>query len=360
MNSNSGESLRVLLNGYSISGAIHQFLVSALREFSGASPVEPSEDAPTDADLDPDRRISLLKGYRLWRQIEDRAHRSDVGMAVARLMTPEKAGLIGYLFMESHTLRDAVEIVVRHMNLSIDNIDIRFEERDNDAVFYFTIHPQLLLPYSMTECYLFSCFHWWSMFAGREQLPIKEASFVYAVPRHVDIYRRMAPCAVLRFNQKSNVIRLDREVFDTVNPRFSDYLCKLLTLHAEALQKAHPERDSLSSRASMHIRHNLPRVPPTLESLAHEFDMSPRNMRRRLQEEGTSFRDLLESARKEIARSMLQDRSLRMEDIALVLGYSEYSTFSRAFKSWYGVRPSEYSSRRQESPGLLKRVLQTT
>ena len=95
MNSNSWESLRILLNGYSISGAIHQFLVSALREFPGASPVERSEDAPTDADLDPDRRISLLKGYRLWRQIEDRAQRSDVGMAVARLMTPEKAGLIG-------------------------------------------------------------------------------------------------------------------------------------------------------------------------------------------------------------------------------------------------------------------------
>lgn len=69
--------------------------------------------------------------------------------------------------------------------------------------------------------------------------------------------------------------------------------------------------------------------------------MSVRSLQRKLQQSGTSFRQLLDQTREELARQYICDRGADLTEIAFLLGFSEHSAFSRAFKRWTGQTPSD-------------------
>ena len=70
--------------------------------------------------------------------------------------------------------------------------------------------------------------------------------------------------------------------------------------------------------------------------------MSKRTLQRTLQKEGTSFNALLNSTRMDLAKQYVRDREISFTEIAFLLGFTESSTFSRAFKRWTGKSPREY------------------
>ncbi len=78
----------------------------------------------------------------------------------------------------------------------------------------------------------------------------------------------------------------------------------------------------------------------SLEQMAALFSLHPRTLNRRLQAEGTSFRTLLDESRYRIARQLLRDTLLSVEDLAIALGYADATAFSRAFRRWSGTSPS--------------------
>jgi len=91
------------------------------------------------------------------------------------------------------------------------------------------------------------------------------------------------------------------------------------------------------------IARRMGRAPVGCESIAAELNLSPRSFRRRLLEEGTSFRNLLQEARQSRAINLLKSPDLPLSVVAERLGYSDTATFSRAFKEWTAVSPRRFS-----------------
>ncbi|MCM1959078.1 AraC family transcriptional regulator [Acinetobacter modestus] len=89
---------------------------------------------------------------------------------------------------------------------------------------------------------------------------------------------------------------------------------------------------------------------PQLEEVAERLYISSRTLRRKLGEEGIGYSDLLKSARKRDAISMLDDYEMDITHIATVLGYRDPSNFTRAFKLWTNMTPSEYRQLRRHKP----------
>jgi AraC-like DNA-binding protein len=81
--------------------------------------------------------------------------------------------------------------------------------------------------------------------------------------------------------------------------------------------------------------------PPTLTAIARALEVSDRSLRRQLQEQGISFRGLLDELRMQIALKYLRTTRLANEDIALALGFSDAANFRRAFRRWTNKSPSE-------------------
>ncbi len=90
------------------------------------------------------------------------------------------------------------------------------------------------------------------------------------------------------------------------------------------------------------IVEKLPDGPPNQQQIADALHVSNRTLQRKLKEEGTSFMDLLRDTRLQLARKYLRQPSRSVVETSYLLGFSEPSTFSRAFKRWTGVAPAEF------------------
>ena len=81
---------------------------------------------------------------------------------------------------------------------------------------------------------------------------------------------------------------------------------------------------------------------PTLERAARAMHMSPRTLQRRLSLHGLSWQQWLDRCREQLANDYLEDPGLTLSDIALLLGFSEQSAFTRAYRRWTGLSPGRY------------------
>ncbi len=113
------------------------------------------------------------------------------------------------------------------------------------------------------------------------------------------------------------------------------------TLPAETYHQTAPAADFTDSLSQL-IRSLLPEGYPNLAIAAESAGMSIRTFQRRLEDNNLSYSDLVDQVRFERATELLQDRSIKLIDIAFELGYTEPANFSKAFKRWTGVSPREF------------------
>jgi AraC-like DNA-binding protein len=98
----------------------------------------------------------------------------------------------------------------------------------------------------------------------------------------------------------------------------------------------------LEGRCRKYFLEELTSGEPTEEALAKAMAMSRRTLQRKLGEMGLTYRGLLESTRYDLALRYLDDPSKSVTDITFLLGFSEHSAFTRAFKRWNGQAPTAY------------------
>jgi len=87
----------------------------------------------------------------------------------------------------------------------------------------------------------------------------------------------------------------------------------------------------------------------SIEDVARHLAMAPRSLRRRLEEEHTSFRDVVEAERRQLAIQLLESTEMKLDEMALQLGYSDTASFTRAFRRWFDRAPGEYRKSRGRS-----------
>jgi AraC-like DNA-binding protein len=149
--------------------------------------------------------------------------------------------------------------------------------------------------------------------------------------------------APVLFGQPANRLILDPE--DLVRPVASrgEGMAPYLEQHLKDLMRTEETTfDSCAFQVSHIISKRLGRADLEVPSIAEEIGLSPRTLQRRLAEEGTSLRELVRRHRAQIVDRLLKDRKTKMTVIAHDVGYSDATTFSRAFKSWSGETPRDH------------------
>ena len=118
--------------------------------------------------------------------------------------------------------------------------------------------------------------------------------------------------------------------------------------------------DDFIGRVQQELSRALPGGDATLEAVARRLGLSPASLYRRLRERGAEFTHLLRQLRYDLAVSHVREQHLPLTEVALLLGYSELSAFSRAFRRWTGVSPARYrrvqASRPAPRRGVRRRL----
>ena len=102
------------------------------------------------------------------------------------------------------------------------------------------------------------------------------------------------------------------------------------------------DRTGIDYRVRAQVAQSLSEGVPPISMVARRLGMSARTLQRRLAEQGCVYQDVVDSARRELAESLLRDTEFPLADVAFLTGYSEQSTFTRAFKRWHGQTPASY------------------
>jgi AraC-like DNA-binding protein len=121
------------------------------------------------------------------------------------------------------------------------------------------------------------------------------------------------------------------QIVQQMDQMIIDYLAKL-------------DRNDVLGRARAAILKLLPSGEVSLESVANALNISARTLTRKLNDEGESFKNLLAKTRRDLSEKYIMDKSLTLTEISFLLGFSEASSFSRAYKSWTGRSPSLHRS----------------
>ena len=117
---------------------------------------------------------------------------------------------------------------------------------------------------------------------------------------------------------------------------------EMARLHEEIIQRylMQLDRENIINRARLHLMEQLPSGRVTEDDTARSLNVSKRTLQRKLRENGQTYRSLLERVRVALADRYLQNDAYSMTEIAFLLGYTDTSAFSRAFRNWRGHSPT--------------------
>jgi AraC-like DNA-binding protein len=153
----------------------------------------------------------------------------------------------------------------------------------------------------------------------------------------------MAFGAPVFFGSATNALVFDRELLARPMPGRDPKLLAMMRSCLESMG-SRGAAETLADRVRGAVRQRLPDGAPTLDEIAHTLRLTPATIQRALAVEGLGFREAVDSTRFDLARHYLAQLHLPLSEIALLLGYSELSAFTRAFTRWAGISPRGYRS----------------
>jgi AraC-like DNA-binding protein len=148
----------------------------------------------------------------------------------------------------------------------------------------------------------------------------------------------------VHFAQPRSLVRFRRELLDRRLPHAHGEANRICEAQCEALlAQMQAGRDTTTALRRLMLKR--PRKLPDLPGAAAALETSPRTLRRRLQEEGSSFTKVLQETRMQLARDYLLTTAVPVADIASLLGFADESSLTRAFRRVYRTTPREFRAR---------------
>lgn len=289
---------------------------------------------------DPNARISMVKTQKLWRLAVAATGNPAFGLVVARHFQPAALHGLGFAWLASDTLHDALGRLVRYSHLINVLPEFRLENGKDTVDLVFTL-PDLGpdFAYAATDAGLAVFLRMCQITAGTDIMPVHVAT-QRPEPADTSAYTDVfgpsieyrAPAHRLSFDAT-----LVNSLLATANPELArindqtviDYLARY-------------QRDSLTMQVRAKIIERLPDGRPSQEDIAHTLHTSLRSLQRRLKNEETNYTSLMNETQQELAIQYVRDSSRTLGEIAYLLGFSEPSNFTRAFKRWTGKSPGEF------------------
>jgi len=256
-----------------------------------------------------------------------------LGVHLGMQMRVSSHGFLGFAAMTANTVREALDLAVRYAQVRTSALGLALHVEGELASV--AIEERTPLPPALRELFVLALIIGiWQLgekLTGRPLDGIGECSFPRpGYPLPTDRLRFERPAHRLVFPSKELDLALTT----------ADAAAKRLA--SEQLER---ELAALSEGALVgEIRAQLAREggPPTIEEVAKALHVSPRTLKRRLAELGTTFSELRDDQRRQRALLLLDNRSLSISDIATRLGYTELPNFTRAFRKWTGMTPAAY------------------
>lgn len=254
-------------------------------------------------------------------------------------------GIWGFAMISASSFRESVDVGLRYLDLTFTFAPIRAEEQGSDLRLILEEEPSLSPTVSRFVV---------QRDAAAIQTLQRETVGWPALPRAVTFRHTADPADVPayqtvfgsmpEFGAERNLVILDADTLDRPLPQADEHTAAMAQEMCSDLVDARQLRSGLAGRVRDIVISQL-RPPPSMPDVAAILHMSPRTLRRRLAAEGTTLRQLIDEVRATLAAELVTNQRLTIAETARRLGYVETSSFSQAFRRWYGMSPRAFRDR---------------
>lgn len=287
--------------------------------------------------------VSHAQVHRLWEEATRLSGDSDFGLHMGEWLSQqaeEHFDVLAYAMRSCATLGEQYRRMERYVRLLHNETFLSLEVKGDTARLVHGVvdpHRPLRQP---SEAMLALLLLHGRRTLGEEFAP-REVRFIHPEPARTTEHARLFRAPV-RYDCSRDELVFDRALLDRPQPHAEPRLQALLERQLEVLLREIPEDHSIAGVVRRCVAQGLLEGEPTLVSVAKKLRLSPRTLQRRLRDEGTNFADLLADVRHERALHHLRDTAFSIQEVAFVLGFSDVTTFHRAFKRRTGSTPAEY------------------
>lgn len=284
---------------------------------------------------DSGRSVPFESAYRTWELAVTQTGDPQLGLHLGETATPAILGLIGHLMQSSPDLLTAYQQVCRHAEFATDMFRYSIAVGDKETILTYqpvkawtTVSPGSAR--QAVEQAMAGTLNVFCLLSGKKVSPV-EAGFAYARPKAIRDYERIFGNVV--FTRKENSLRFKTEELKLPVKSYDKSMFalfdKLIREKISALKRTASLSDAVRRILTDEFKGQI--VPAGV--VAGQLNMSVRTFQRKLNEEGSNYRDIASDLRKSFAKKLLSQRGVRVSEVARLLGYSEASALRKALKN---------------------------
>ena len=266
-----------------------------------------------------------------------------ISLKIASTVKTENLGILGYLLHASATLGEALLLLRKYGKLINNEMENMMIEQEGE-VMHLTWKAYLNEDSYVAELGMAIMMQFTRQLIdpsghNAQQFRIHQVSFHHKKQQDKQAYDDFFACPVL-FDQPFMRFSFPLRNLSIALEKPDKILLNILQSQAEQALKALPQSSEFLQAVQRHLISLCQHGEPRISSLARCMNMSTRTLQRRFVEQQSSFQDVLDTVRQQLCNEYLQQH-IQLSDIAQLLGYSDQSAFTRAYKRWTGSTPHQ-------------------
>lgn len=295
----------------------------------------------TPKDIDqPTNIISLVTYCRMLETAAASLHDMNFGLNYGRQFEPEMFGLIGFVALASPNVGAALKNFIDLFPLHQNGTETRVAMKGDFLRMEYRILDEKIVCRRQDAEFTIAAFaNVAKRCLGQQFRPVK-VEFEHPQPSSASDHHHVFDTEVA-FSQKTNALVMRVSNLDMPLPHSNLQLLDVLRCSLQSVACEHSRVD-LVTRVRAEIRSRLANQAVNLEMVADALSMPRWNLQRRLADEGLTYSTLVDGVRRDLAADYIGQRHIPLSEVAYLLGYSELSAFSRAFRKWHEVSPQSF------------------
>jgi AraC-like DNA-binding protein len=293
---------------------------------------------------DPENTLSMAMAGRLLGRCAELTNCEHFGLLVGQHAGASSLGTLGYLMQSSSTVGDALSVFARDLDVQDQGGMVWIESAGNFSILGYTLlDAEIESLNQIMACAIAIATNILRSLFGRPWRP-DQVLFAFSRPRRVGPYQRFFG-VVPNFDADRTGIVFQSQLLRAPVPSAD------LLLHKLMGERVHELKQITEANIVEHVRRILRTMVTSpncsVGAAADQIGMHRRAFNRKLAAAGTTFRQMCNEARRDLACQLLDNTSSAVTDIATILGYADPAGFTRAFHRWTGETPTQWRSRRR-------------
>lgn len=325
-----------------VSSVTFHYVLKALQLNSGVSINEMLEVVDIDKEVlaSNDSQISSAKLSTIFRYCMDKTGDFSLSLKIGKSITYHSLGILGYLMLNTNSLKEMIEKFNYYQKLISGFIKFHLEKSDEyyKLSIYINENPSIPVPSFHAEVHLSAILSILSQIVDKKIVPDK-TYFSGSRVSHLDEYKKLFGERIF-FDTQENSIFFNHHTLKTKVNNSNPAMLGYFEMQANKILDDMKE-SSCYSRVKKEILKNIGENDITIEFISLKLNMSVRKLQYNLKEENKKFRDALLSVRMNLAEHYIKNTKMDYNSIAFYLGYSEPSSFFRAYKKYFNKTPAQ-------------------